>query len=132
MVRNYYYYSTTTTTTTYTTTFTTFTTSSSTTTNTIIIPRYGKWDELQYLLKRYCYPKNNTTSSSIKALNIGCGNSDFSSKLADSRLGFDVTSLDFSELLINQMKLKRPDLRYHYHYHHYYHHRHYHQCIDGM
>ena len=63
-------------------------------------------------MKQYCYPKNITTSSSINALNIGCGNSDFSSQLADNRLGFNVTSLDFSELLINQMKSKRPDLRY--------------------
>ena len=45
-------------------------------------------------------------------MNIGCGNSDFSSQLSDTSLGFKVTSLDFSELLINQMKLKRPDLRF--------------------
>ena len=84
--------------------------------------RYGKWDELQYVLKQYCYPKNITT---ISALNIGCGNSDFSSQLADNKLGFNVTSLDFSELLINQMKLKRPDLRYYYHYYLLHHHHHY-------
>lgn len=59
---------------------------------------YGNFKEIQPLL-------GNFISKDSSILVIGCGNSDFSSDLYDK--GFtDITNLDFSELVIYEMKIK--------------------------
>jgi hypothetical protein len=66
--------------------------------------RYGNFNEISKYIYKYVLNKSD------KSLIIGCGNSEFSSEYYDA--GYkSITNLDFSDLVIEEMKFKNDKIR---------------------
>jgi ubiquinone/menaquinone biosynthesis C-methylase UbiE len=70
--------------------------------------RYGEYSQLRSYVLKALTSENNTKVATI--LNIGCGNSNFSARLAVD--GYDTTNIDFSDVVITEMQLKYPLMTY--------------------
>jgi SAM-dependent methyltransferase len=72
---------------------------------------YGAWSDIFPVIQLHSI---TTVSAAPRVLVVGCGNSDLSERMYDS--GFkDVTSIDFSQIVIDEMKAKtqsKPGLEF--------------------
>lgn len=66
--------------------------------------RYGNFIEISKYIYKYISNKSD------KSLIIGCGNSEFSAEYYDAGYTF-ITNLDFSDLVIEEMKFKNDNIR---------------------